>query len=442
MHQPVVQLFPGIDYLVRVLEGAVHAVEPGGFIFVGDVISLPLMEAFHTSVQLYQAPSRASKDQLRQRIKKAGSNEEQMFVDPEFFLALKQHLPKISHVQVQLRRGKHLNEMTRFRYDVVLHIGSEVKTNGEIQWLDWQDKELTVPSLRKLLEETGRDILGVKSIPNRRLSSEMSAMKLLSSDESSETAGEMREALGKIQQNGFIDPEDIWALSDELPYDVSINWSGASGNFDAVFSRKTSSADSSSAYFQSEAIKAKSWKDYANNPLQSSLAQKLVPELRTYLQAALPDYMVPSAFVLLDALPLSPNGKVDRRALPPPDQSRPELTTDFVPPGNPVEEVVASIWAEVFEFETVGIHDNFLEMGGHSLLATQIMTRLQDVFPVKLPLRYLFASPTVAELAERINKAGEEAQVDVVEVARALLQISQLSDAEVKSMLANEANSI
>ena len=152
--------------------------------------------------------------------------------------------------------------------------------------------------------------------------------------------------------------------------------------------------------------------------------------------------MVPSAFVLLDALPLSPNGKVDRRALPPPDQSRPELTADFVPPGSPVEEVVASIWAEVFEFETVGIHDNFLEMGGHSLLATQIMTRLQDVFPVEIPLRYVFASPTVAELVERICSVGEEAQVDIVEVARALLQINQLSDAEVKSMLASEANCI
>ncbi len=436
----VVQLFPSIDYLVRVLEGAVNVVEPGGFIFVGDVISLPLMEAFHTSVQLYQAPSWASKDQLRQRIKKAGSNEEQMFVDPEFFLAFKQHLPKISHVEIQLRRGKHLNEMTRFRYDVVLHIESESKTIEEIQWLDWQGKELTVSSLRKFLEETGRDVIGVKNIPNRRLSSEMSAMQLLRSGEGSETAGEMRAALGKSQKNGFIDPEDIWALSDELNYDVLINWSGSAENFDEVLSRRTSSADLSPV--QNEMINAKPWQEYANNPLQSSLAQKLVPELRNYLQETLPDYMVPSAFVLLDALPLSPNGKVDRRALPPPDQSRPELTADFVPPGTPVEEVVASIWAEVFEFETVGIYDNFLEMGGHSLLATQIMSRLQDVFPLKLPLRYVFASPTVAALTERIYEAGEDAQVDVVEVARALLQISRLSDAEVKSMLAGEANCI
>lgn len=441
----VVQLFPGVDYLVRVLEGAVNAVQPGGFIYVGDVISFPLMEAFHTSVQLYQAPSWATKDQLRQRIKKAGSNEEQLFVDPQFFLALKQHLPKISHVQIQLRRGRFLNEMTRFRYDVVLHIDSEVKTS-EIEWFDWQEKELTVSSLRKLLTESEPEMLGIKGVPNMRLATEMNAIKLLESPQGPKTVGELRKALGKIQQNGLMDPEDLWTLTDELPYDVSINWSamGSDGNFDVVFRLKKDSRDPSPvriASLQSEESTTKSWNSYANNPLQSTLAQKLVPVLRTYLQEKLPDYMLPSAFVLLDALPLSPNGKVDRRALPPPDQSRPELTADFIPPGSPVEEVVAGIWAEVFEFEKVGIHDNFLEMGGHSLLATQIMTRLQDVFPVELPLRYLFASPTVAELAERIHKAGEEAQVDVVEVAKALIQISQLSDEEVKSILANETDS-
>ncbi len=438
----VVQLFPGIDYLVQVLEGAVNAVEPGGFIFVGDVISLPLMEAFHTSIQMYQAPSWTSKDQLRQRIKKAGSHEEQMFVDPQFFLALKKHLPKISHVKIQLRRGKYLNEMTRFRYDVVLHIDSETKTKEEIKWLDWQEKGLTVSVLRKLLEQTNPDILGVKGIPNKRLATEMNALRFLSSEEGPATTGEMRDTLGEMPQDSFVDPEDVWALGDELPYEISINGSDCAGHFDAVLSHKTNSTDSSDVYFQDGPIDAKSWKEYANNPLQSSLAQKIVPELRNHLQVTLPDYMVPSAFVLLEKLPLSPNGKVDRRALPPPDQSRPELTADFIPPGNPVEEVVASIWAEVFEFEKVGIHDNFLEMGGHSLLATQIMTRLQDVFPVELPLRYIFASPTVAELAERVYQAGKDAQVDVAEVARALLQINQLSDAEVKAMLASEANSI
>jgi acyl carrier protein len=186
----------------------------------------------------------------------------------------------------------------------------------------------------------------------------------------------------------------------------------------------------------------KPWGHYANSPLQGMLARKLAPQLRAFLQEKLPEYMVPSAFVLLDALPLSPNGKIDRRALLAPDQTRPELVEPFVAPRNPLEEVVAGIWAEVLGLEQVGIHDHFLELGGHSLLATQIMSRLQDIFPLELPLRYLFESPTVAGLAERIEAAGRDAQLDVIKAAQILLRITQLSDDEAKTMLARRSESM
>jgi len=125
-----------------------------------------------------------------------------------------------------------------------------------------------------------------------------------------------------------------------------------------------------------------------------------VTELRRFLKQKLPDYMVPSAFVTLEALPLTPNGKVNRRLLPVP----PELSGDhrFVPPRTPTEEVIASIMATVLGRERIGIHDNFFEVGGHSLLATQVISRLRETFAVEVPLRCLFASPTVAELNELI----------------------------------------
>jgi acyl carrier protein len=124
-----------------------------------------------------------------------------------------------------------------------------------------------------------------------------------------------------------------------------------------------------------------------------------IDELRCFLKQKLPDYMVPGAFVMLEALPLTPNGKVDRRALPAPDSSRPDQLVTFVAPGTAVEQQLADIWADVLTLEKLGIHDNFFELGGHSLLATQIISRVRQALCVELPLRTLFEAPTVAELA-------------------------------------------
>ncbi|MBI2998695.1 MAG: amino acid adenylation domain-containing protein [Deltaproteobacteria bacterium] len=135
-----------------------------------------------------------------------------------------------------------------------------------------------------------------------------------------------------------------------------------------------------------------------------------VNELRRVLAQTLPDYMMPSAFMFLDTLPLSATGKIDRRALPAPDRVRPRLEETFVAPRNPAEEILAKTWAELLDLKQVGIHDNFFDLGGHSLLATQILSRLGDIFQVELPLRRLFEAPTVAGLAEHIDVARRAGQ--------------------------------
>jgi amino acid adenylation domain-containing protein len=157
-------------------------------------------------------------------------------------------------------------------------------------------------------------------------------------------------------------------------------------------------------------------------------------ELRGFLQKKLPDYMVPSAFVVLDSLPLTPNGKIDRNALPARDQVSPELDGEFVAPRTPVEEVLAGIWAEVLKLERVGINDNFFELGGHSLLATQALSRVNDAFETDLPLRSFFESPTVAALAAALLKASAD-PVRIEKTALLLLELSQLSEGQVKKML-------
>ena len=137
-----------------------------------------------------------------------------------------------------------------------------------------------------------------------------------------------------------------------------------------------------------------------------------VAALREYLEARLPSHMVPAAWVVLDALPLSPNGKVDRRALPAP--GAPERETGYVEPRTDAERTIAAVWAEVLGVERVGIHDSFWELGGHSLKAMRLMPRLAAALGVELPLRLLFEAPTVAALAERARGAapgGTEAPI-------------------------------
>jgi amino acid adenylation domain-containing protein/non-ribosomal peptide synthase protein (TIGR01720 family) len=133
-------------------------------------------------------------------------------------------------------------------------------------------------------------------------------------------------------------------------------------------------------------------------------------DLRSYVRQTLPDYMVPSAFVWLDEMPLTPNGKVNRRALPAPDWSRRDLQSAYVAPRTPVEEMLANIYAQLLGVERVSVRDSFFDLGGHSLLATQLVSRLREFFQLELPLRELFEATSVAELADRVVATQQAGQ--------------------------------
>jgi amino acid adenylation domain-containing protein len=133
-----------------------------------------------------------------------------------------------------------------------------------------------------------------------------------------------------------------------------------------------------------------------------------VSELRRCLREKLPEYMIPSSFVVLAALPLLPNGKLNRQELPSPDNTRLQSTVELVAPRTESEELIAQIWKEVLKIKKLGIHDNFFELGGHSLLAVQIIARLRDAFNREIPLRVLFEAPTVAALTEKLENIVRE----------------------------------
>ena len=147
--------------------------------------------------------------------------------------------------------------------------------------------------------------------------------------------------------------------------------------------------------------------------------------------------MIPSVFVTLDALPLMPTGKVDRTALPCPGTSRPKLDTPYVTPRTQIEEELTRIWAEVLDLDQVGIDDNFFDLGGHSLAATRVISRVINTFKVELPIKSLFESPTVADMAVVITQ-NQAKNAGPKDLARMLTEVESLSDEEVRKRLADE----
>jgi len=154
-----------------------------------------------------------------------------------------------------------------------------------------------------------------------------------------------------------------------------------------------------------------------------------VSEIRRFLEEKLPDYMIPATFITLDALPLTDTLKVDRKALPKPNGLRPEIAVPYAAPRNSIEAALAKIWAEMLELDQVGVHDNFFDLGGHSLAATRVISRVVLTFPLNLPVKVLFDSPTVAEMAEVIA-AHRDNNPRNASLDKILNEVELLSDEE------------
>jgi len=173
-------------------------------------------------------------------------------------------------------------------------------------------------------------------------------------------------------------------------------------------------------------------------------SRELATDLRGFLKTKLPGYMVPADFVFLEALPLTPSGKINRRALPAPDRSADQYRQSHVAPRTDVEKQLVEIWSAVLKREPIGVEDDFFELGGHSLLATQLISQVRSVFQIELPLRYLFECPTVAGLAAGIAEFAEKSvSTKQLTITRApdsyaadlLDRIDELTDAEVEALL-------
>jgi natural product biosynthesis luciferase-like monooxygenase protein len=402
----VVQYFPGVEYLCRVLEQVATLVAPGGRIFLGDLRSLPLLSAFLTDIELYQAPDHLSTAELKQRIAQRGERESEMLIDADLFRALSRRIPQITRVVQQLKRGESLNEVTRFRYDVVLEIGSAPATGGaEAKVI--RAEQLALAGIRDLLAAEP-PILILRGLPNPRLSREVKAVELLEKGSAPGTVGELRALLDSQPVSG-IDPEQLWKLADDYEVELSWNAEGRLNAYDAAFRHRKKGSPGRVAL---DPGPERPWADYVNRVgARATPAKSLPSELASYLRGKLPAYMVPSAFVVLERLPLTPNGKINRAALPEPEHSRPESATAYLAPSSDSEKIISKVWQDLLKLEQVGASDNFFDLGANSLMMVQANHLLRQALGKNVPLVDMFRFPTVSALAAHIDEAGQgEAQ--------------------------------
>jgi SAM-dependent methyltransferase len=318
----VAQYFPSLNYLINILAKAVRVVKPGGRIFLGDLRSLPLQGPFAASVELFQAPPAMSVAELRERVGKRIRLDEQLVLSPALFLALRHRWPKISRVELRPRHGRFDNEMTRYRFNAILHIGDAPAKSVNPKWISWPLERPTLESLAITLEKQNLESLAITEVPNRRIQQDIVAFAELQTRSASETVGVFQNEI-QAATNHAIDPRDLWTLGEMLEYDVQISWAAArsDGSYDAVFTRKNPHEPTHSA--------AVEWPEppaihddlalYANAPMKAILREKLLQQLRDHCEQHFPQTNRPNDIILLHALPFAPDGQPDREALPSPD---------------------------------------------------------------------------------------------------------------------------
>jgi amino acid adenylation domain-containing protein/non-ribosomal peptide synthase protein (TIGR01720 family) len=391
----VVQYFPDAAYLQKVLSKAVEIVAPGGKIFVGDVRDRRLLEMFHLSVQAHQCrvEPETSVSILRQKVQNALALEPELVIDPNFFEAFAARNGRVGRVEFGLKRGISHNEMTAFRYDAVLHVAKQGELAVAADWNDWSEGVLSTQSIRAILESARPILYAVTNIPDARLAEAVALAQVLKT-----AAPDVRLTDLPSANNVAVEPETLAGLVEGLPYTVELRRAADIAKFEVIYRR--AAIEDVQVYANQPSGSYGAPAEYVTNPLKTSQRRQLVSQLRDWLRERLPDYMLPGVIISLDALPVTLNGKVDRRALPAPEHgAATETGNRFIElPTDEPARTLARIWENVLGVPQVGLHDDFFELMGDSILAIQITVRAGES-GIKLTPRQIFENPTVGKLA-------------------------------------------
>jgi amino acid adenylation domain-containing protein len=448
----VVQYFPSVEYLINVLRKAVDCVKDGGRIWIGDVRNFELFKAFHVSVQLSKMNGNDTIKSLIDKTDNALKFDEELVIHPSFFYILGKDMPRITHVQVQPKAGRYENELTKFRYNVILHVDSKepiVFKNSSIKWFEFEqlnsdvhDKEITFEEdirqkweqkkngcewgefyteytnnlaqkdlnklpekLKTLIKDENTNAIGIRNVTNPSLVYETKVLEFIEKCEDTETKVDklLEFVSSKNNVRASIHPDMLYTIGTIHGYDVDISFKGTkNGSFHAILHR--SGFDGVVVDFDAK-IDRKPYHKLVNlYGMSEQEKAKFKEEITAELRGMVPNHMIPHKFYVLDKFPTNQNGKIDRKKLLLTTTTGGQrfLSTKFVPVETEVQKVIVKIiksYVKDGDKLQLGILDNIRELGIPSIIEQMIAVKISLVLEVNFELKEFVGKTNVHQLA-------------------------------------------
>ncbi len=413
----VVQYFPNAGYLAEVIDHAMELLAPGGALFIGDVRNHALQGAFQTGIALSRSAEAADADEIRKRVSHAMLGETELLLAPDFFTTWAVNRPSVGGLEIQVKRGVSDNELSRYRYDIVIHKApAPVRSVATAPTWSWNERA-GLDGLRDALMSLRPAVVRVTDIPQAGVIADVRIQGALAAGLS------VKDALAQASPDAPVTvAEELHRIGDSAGYRVAVTWGTQTGTLSAVFvdSDDQPAAALTDLYVPPAGMRQRT--SHANDPRTNTK----IGEVREQLNAWLPEYMVPTHIVALEEFPMTSSGKLDRRALPEPEY---QDVDRYRAPSTPAEEILVGIYGQVLGLERVGVDDSFFDLGGDSLSAMRLIAAVNASMSANLGVRTVFEAPTVAEL---VRLVGDEANRPEPLVARDRPAVIPLSFAQTR----------
>ena len=404
----VIQYFPGEKYLYDIIETSLDAIEGQGRVIIGDVRNNELQRYFKSRIYLDQfVESNNSKDLFYWNISQDMLNDKELCVSPEFFYSLQQKIPQLTHVDIEIKDGECVNEMILYRYNVVLHVGQK----NEVIEPNWISS--TEADYRKQVQdqiEKGEAVIGINGLQNPMLRREQGIKEALDTRAIKTVKAIASYANNELEEDASF--QELRTLASAHGYQLRKLVNTDSLKMNVVLVKDNQ------AFIQN--LYARTTKEQGaltNSPLFYEVVAHLQKEIRQSLQSKLPEYMTPAKFVPLMEMPLTPNGKVDRKFLRQYESSKNSGEVNYVAPVTPLQKELTAIWKDLLFVEKIGIYANFFELGGHSLLATRLASAIKKAFGKNITVKDIFSNNTIAELSKWLSGQSNDSSKQEIIIA-------------------------